>query len=236
MVLCSRPVDPSKIQTVWAYNIVSDFGYVGSKTCPSLSSTAANQGERITFTGMLATQDGDSIPNVRVYIKDEDTGSGDDNLGSITTGSDGQFSFEWDAKQNDPLDRVVDNRPPSPHLIRERLHKWSRIKKKPEFKYQVGGHFRKTPILALRRLCRIPPVVITGPARAGGWRKWMPLFYGRLLFALRRGILGDMELPGPTKGPRNGVDNLFIGELGRPELARDNGLGFSPIPHRILYL
>jgi protocatechuate 3,4-dioxygenase beta subunit len=86
--------------------------YQPEKTVTSLSlqssSYSAYEGDTIEFSGILTTQNGDSISNALIYLKDEDTGSGDDVLGTVTTGSDGSFTFDWDAQQKDPFDNVVE--------------------------------------------------------------------------------------------------------------------------------
>jgi protocatechuate 3,4-dioxygenase beta subunit len=72
------------------------------------SANSAYEGETILFTGILITDEGDAVSNALIYIKDEDTGSGDDELGTLTTGSDGSFDFYWDARATDPLDNKAE--------------------------------------------------------------------------------------------------------------------------------
>ena len=48
------------------------------------------------------------MSNALIYIKDEDTGSGDDDIGTITTDSDGNYNAYWSARTMDPFDNVVE--------------------------------------------------------------------------------------------------------------------------------
>jgi protocatechuate 3,4-dioxygenase beta subunit len=72
------------------------------------SESSVYEGQTIIFTGRLITHDGEPLSNALVHLKDEDPASGDDDIGSLTTGSDGQFSFSWDARQMDPYDNSAE--------------------------------------------------------------------------------------------------------------------------------
>ena len=43
-----------------------------------------------------------------LLFKDEDAGSGDDDMGSVTTDSGGYYTYEWPARSMDPFDGVVE--------------------------------------------------------------------------------------------------------------------------------
>jgi hypothetical protein len=72
------------------------------------SSVSPSEGDIVEFSGTLVAEDGDGVAGATVYIKDEDTGSGDDLIGTITTDVNGHYGFEWSAKRNDPFDNVVE--------------------------------------------------------------------------------------------------------------------------------
>jgi hypothetical protein len=72
------------------------------------SSYSPDLGDTVRFSGTLISSDGEGISNVLVYVKDEDTGSGDDILGSVYTTFDGTFAFSWVAEKGDPFDDVVE--------------------------------------------------------------------------------------------------------------------------------
>lgn len=73
-----------------------------------VSSQVVQEGDIVTISGYLLDEDGDRLMNGIIYIKDEDTGSGDDDLGAVYTDSDGWYSFDWQATPNDPFDNVVE--------------------------------------------------------------------------------------------------------------------------------
>lgn len=64
-------------------------------------------GDTVYISGRL-TSDGKALPNALIYIKDEDTGSGDDEIGTMTTDSNGNYSGNWSARTMDPFDKVVE--------------------------------------------------------------------------------------------------------------------------------
>lgn len=70
--------------------------------------TTVNQGDTISISGKLIDSGGKGVPNALIYIKDEDTGSGDDDIGTIRTDSNGNYSGDWSAKTMDPFDNVVE--------------------------------------------------------------------------------------------------------------------------------
>jgi hypothetical protein len=70
--------------------------------------TVVNEGDIVPISGKLIDSTGKGVPNALIYIKDEDTGSGDDEIGSITTDSNGNYSGNWSADTMDPFDKVVE--------------------------------------------------------------------------------------------------------------------------------
>ena len=52
--------------------------------------------------------DGRALTDVVIYIKDEDTGSGDDDIMRLRTDSGGNFGFNWNARIMDPFDDIVE--------------------------------------------------------------------------------------------------------------------------------
>jgi len=70
--------------------------------------STVSEGSTISISGRLTTFDGAGIPNVKVYIRDEDAGSGDDMITSLRTDSNGNFRYNWIAKSMDPFDTVVE--------------------------------------------------------------------------------------------------------------------------------
>ena len=62
----------------------------------------------MSISGRLVDSRGDGVTNALIYIKDEDTGSGDDEMGTLRTDSQGRFSAEWTADYMDPFDSVVE--------------------------------------------------------------------------------------------------------------------------------
>jgi len=74
----------------------------------SVSKYYVTEGDSITLSGKLQTIDGSGLSNAIIYIKDEDSGSGDDDIGTITTDSSGKFEATWKANTMDPFDSVVE--------------------------------------------------------------------------------------------------------------------------------
>lgn len=74
----------------------------------SISDYVVNSGDTISISGKLTDSSGNGISNALIYIKDEDTGSGDDDIGTITTDSNGNYNANWSAKKMDPFDKVVE--------------------------------------------------------------------------------------------------------------------------------
>lgn len=73
----------------------------------SISKYSVDEGESITLSGKLSTN-GQGLSNALIYIKDEDSGSGDDDIGSITTDSQGRFDATWNAYAMDPFDSTIE--------------------------------------------------------------------------------------------------------------------------------
>jgi protocatechuate 3,4-dioxygenase beta subunit len=83
--------------------------YESTTITMQVSSEVVNEGDTVTISGYLTDQYGNGISLARIDIKDEDTGSGDDLLGTVyTTGFDGFYSFHWQAEPNDPFDNIVE--------------------------------------------------------------------------------------------------------------------------------
>lgn len=74
----------------------------------SASFTSVSKGDTVTFSGRLVTLDGLAVSNAQIYIRDEDTGSGDDLIASVYTDSNGYYSYNWTAERMDPFDSVVE--------------------------------------------------------------------------------------------------------------------------------
>lgn len=101
-----------------AYNVVRDFGYVGSMEFRSadkstfisinVSDTSVNAGNTLMISGRLVNKIGEGIPNALIYIKDEDSLSGDEELGRTRTDANGNFSFNWQARKMDAFDNTVE--------------------------------------------------------------------------------------------------------------------------------
>lgn len=81
-----------------------------SKTSISLSIpyTSVNKGDILQISGRLVDANGNGLYGARIDIKDEDTGSGDDLIASVTTDSSGRYSYNWSAKSMDFLDSTVE--------------------------------------------------------------------------------------------------------------------------------
>ena len=66
------------------------------------------EGNTLLIGGRLTSSDGNTLQNAIIFIKDEDSGSGDDNIATLSTDSFGNFGFIWNAKSMDPFDNVVE--------------------------------------------------------------------------------------------------------------------------------
>ena len=67
-----------------------------------------NEGQKITFNGVLNTKDGHPVGYAKISIKDEDTGTHDDVLVSTKTDQYGRFSVDWTVKNTDFWDNSVE--------------------------------------------------------------------------------------------------------------------------------
>lgn len=87
----------------------SEYSY-DTRTVLTLSGvpSQANAGQIVTFTGSLKNTEGLPVQGATIYIKDEDTGSGDEILTTATTNSNGMFSSSWYAKNTDFLDSTIE--------------------------------------------------------------------------------------------------------------------------------
>lgn len=70
--------------------------------------TTITKGNILPISGKLIDSDGKGVANALIYIKDEDTGSGDDEMATILTDSSGRYSVNWSARPMDPFDKVVE--------------------------------------------------------------------------------------------------------------------------------
>ena len=80
----------------------------GTRITLSVSESAVYQGDIVSINGRLMTMDGRALTDAVVHIKDEDTGSGDDDIRRLRTDSGGNFGFNWNAKTMDPFDDTVE--------------------------------------------------------------------------------------------------------------------------------
>ncbi len=74
----------------------------------SVSDYVVDSGDVLHLSGKLMDSSGRALQNGSIYIKDEDTGSGDDDIVLLQTNSKGEFDYNWYAKKMDPFDRVVE--------------------------------------------------------------------------------------------------------------------------------
>jgi len=70
--------------------------------------TTVSKGDLLSISGKLTDSSGKGVSNVLIYIKDEDTGSGDDEMATIRTDSNGNYNVNWSARPMDPFDKVVE--------------------------------------------------------------------------------------------------------------------------------
>ena len=80
----------------------------GTRISLSVSESAVYQGDMVSINGRLTTADGRALTDVVVNIKDEDIGSGDDDIQRLRTDSRGNFGFNWNARIMDPFDGTVE--------------------------------------------------------------------------------------------------------------------------------
>ena len=94
------PTDPNTRPHVTTYRI---------RTILTLESPPQGvmEGEELTFTGRLVTEDGVAISGATIYVYDSDP-DWDDLIVSGTTRSDGSYSIKWTAKPMDPTDQTVE--------------------------------------------------------------------------------------------------------------------------------
>ncbi len=62
----------------------------------------------VSINGQLMTSDGRAVAQAFIYIKDEDSVSGDDTIKTLTIDSGGNFGFSWIAKSVDSFDDTVE--------------------------------------------------------------------------------------------------------------------------------
>lgn len=94
------------------YNIVRDFGYVGSQEfiSPDKSTSLTFDAlidDEVTFSGKLTDSYGNDVTNAMITIRDRDPLSGDDFMASGSTDSNGRYRIDWTPTNND-LDSVAD--------------------------------------------------------------------------------------------------------------------------------
>ena len=71
-------------------------------------STRISEGDVLPISGWLADERGNGIRDALIYIKDEDSGSGDDVIATVYTDTYGDFSYRWTARAMDPFDDTVE--------------------------------------------------------------------------------------------------------------------------------
>ena len=74
----------------------------------SIPYTAIREGDVLTISGQLTDLHGNGLQNGLIYIKDEDTGSGDDIIATVYTDMFGEFHYSWTAETMDPFDNIVE--------------------------------------------------------------------------------------------------------------------------------
>ena len=74
----------------------------------AVSESRARQGTAVSISGWLVDSDGNGLQNGLIHIKDEDTGSGDDDIAAVYTDERGEFHYLWTARAMDPFDSVVE--------------------------------------------------------------------------------------------------------------------------------
>ena len=81
---------------------------LGTKITLNIPGSEARQGTVVLISGRLTTDDGRALDGMAVYIKDEDTGTGDDDIAIVYTNTRGEFYYQWTAKEMDPFDSIVE--------------------------------------------------------------------------------------------------------------------------------
>ena len=70
--------------------------------------TQINEGDVLSISGRLTDERGNGIRDALIHIKDEDTGSGDDDIATVRTDADGDFYYRWTARTTDMFDNTVE--------------------------------------------------------------------------------------------------------------------------------
>ena len=86
----------------------SNLNYHTTSLWLQASSTSTNHGNTVLLYGTLTDETGAGVGGMTLLFKDEDAGSGDDDMGSVTTDSGGYYTYEWPARSMDPFDGVVE--------------------------------------------------------------------------------------------------------------------------------
>ena len=81
---------------------------LGTKITLNIPGSEAHQGDIVPISGRLTTDAGHALDGMAVYIKDEDAGSGDDDIVILRTNARGEFYYQWTAKSMDPFDDIVE--------------------------------------------------------------------------------------------------------------------------------
>lgn len=81
---------------------------LGTKITLNIPGSEARQGTVVPISGRLTTDDGRALDGMVVYIKDEDTGTGDDDIAIVYTDARGEFRYQWTAREMDPFDSIVE--------------------------------------------------------------------------------------------------------------------------------
>lgn len=81
---------------------------LGTKITLNIPGSEARQGTVVPISGRLTTDDGRALDGMAVYIKDEDTGTGDDDIAIVYTNARGEFHYQWTAREMDPFDSIVE--------------------------------------------------------------------------------------------------------------------------------
>jgi len=104
-----KPIQKSQeIQPSYSPPSTSQPTFKSTSITLNIPYTNVNSGDIVPISGRLIDSSGQGVANALIYIKDEDTGSGDDEMGTLYTDSSGYYSANWRARTMDPFDSVVE--------------------------------------------------------------------------------------------------------------------------------
>ncbi len=83
-------------------------GFQSTSITLQVATTAPSEDYAVLISGYLLTASGEGVPGATIYLKDEDLGSGDDDIALVYTNSDGYYSYSWSARPMDPFDNVAE--------------------------------------------------------------------------------------------------------------------------------